>query len=259
MRYMALVLLLFANTAFGSDPAPLRHLLSCHAGATEAMGAFKGLRAQAQREAGYTLALQTAVRWRYDHIDKQLLAVDSQLDRIFNFQPLMLDQGLVLPAVIREAGAAWRFDASGAHAASTLTTFLIDAPARLVSKPPTWRQYLIAHYDVSDVNAVLYPRDDQEQAVWQAAVRTGWNNGITQANRLFETALARLTSDYTGMLRFHLLATEDLVSVPVVKAQTPSIIVNGHQLDVGERQFALAIPATWRSPDQWQPKPGFAP
>ncbi|MHB8408972.1 MAG: type IV secretory system conjugative DNA transfer family protein [Acidiferrobacterales bacterium] len=215
---------------------------------------FHGLRAKAQRRAAYTLAVQTAVRWRYDQIDRELEWYSTTLSRAFDMRPLLLDGGRVVPPAIGEASNAFRLYSSRS-AASTITEYRILTPARIATVPPTWRQYLIQHYPVIDhVNPVLLPRNSVERRRWRAAIRRGWQRGIVLAGRLLQTNIARLTRDMVGMIRFKRLANQGVVSVPVLAANTPRIEVQGRTIEIGRREFRITQQASWKPEDQWRPK-----
>lgn len=247
-----------AHAATGSQPPALHKLLDAKAASTAAASAkspFKGKRGQAQKRAAFTLAVQSAVHWRYGQINKTLDAHASQLNRIFNFGQLMLDHGRVLPPVITASGPGEKLNS--AHVERTvIATYRIQAPAKLVSTPPTWRTYLIHTYPVGDhPNAVLYPRNEKERARWDSAVRRGWKDGLALAMRLYKTNLAKLQRDYIGMARFQRLAKQGVVSVPMMAANAPRIAVDGKELAIGVREIRLTRAAMWQATHHWKPEP----
>src|SRR5581483_10534999 len=105
----------------------------------------RGLRYEALKEVAYTLGVQTGVRWRYQAIDEMLEANRSPLDRVFDFRPLMLHDGRVVPAVVSSTEGAYRI-VSATEAHQTEATYTIEAEARLVTRPPDWRDYLMQSY-----------------------------------------------------------------------------------------------------------------
>lgn len=246
-----------ANAAAQPQPSPLQHLLQAQAPSSPAAAAknvFKGQRGKAQRRGAYTLAVQTAVHWRYARIDHELKAQSDKLGRIFNFRDLMLDQGRVLPPVITASGPASQIDSAKSER-TVVATYRIERRARLVSTAPTWRTYLIHDYPVGDrPNPVLYPKTQKERTRWDNAIRRGWKAGIQQALNLFRTNLARLQRDYIGMARFSRLAAQGVVSVPIVAANTPRIRVQGKALAVGEREIRLTRTARWQHAHHWNPQ-----
>ena len=253
----ALMAGLSAGASAAPQPSPLQHLLHAQAPSSPASAAknvFKGQRGKAQRRAAYTLAVQTAVHWRYARIDQELKRESAKLDRIFNFRDLMLDKGRVLPPVITASGPASKIDSAKSER-TVVATYRIERAARLVSTAPTWRTYLIHDYPVGDrPNPVLYPKGAKERARWDQAVRRGWQAGVKQALNLFRTNLARLQRDYIGMARFSRLAAQGVVSVPIVAANTPRIRVQGKALSVGEREIRLTRIARWQQTHDWNPQ-----
>lgn len=248
-----------ASVVGTQEPPTLKKLLNAKAATNAAVLAgnpFKGERGQAQRRAAFTLAVQTAVHWRYSQIDKTLKAHAPELNRVFDFRVLMLDHGRVLPPVITASGPGSKFQSADAER-SVIATYRIEQPAKLASTAPTWRTYLIHEYPVGDrPNAVLYPRNGKERTRWDDAARRGWKDGVALALRLYKGNLAQLQRDYVGMARFERLAEQGVVSIPLVAANQPRIAVEGKELAIGVRQIRLTRGAAWQATHRWKPEPG---
>ncbi len=223
------------------------------------------LRYDALKDVAYTLGVQTAVRWRYEAINAVLQANHVTLDRVFDFRPLLLHDGRVAPAVVERTDGAYRI-VSPTEAHQTETTYTIEQEARVVSRSPDWRDYLVHSYPTfTRPDPAMLPRDATERRIWATAVASGWRAGVVQAERLFDTHLGRLRRDYLGMARFKLLALQGIVDVPLLAESRLGVVVNGRMLSVGERVFRIP-PVTdfqpvrsWRPILQYIPAPSTAP
>lgn len=244
----------WADSAQKNVPAALQRLEAAHPPqkGPSSNNEFKGMRPKAIRKAAYTYAVQNAVHWRYARINKNLKAVSSQLDRVFDFKALMLDKGQVIPPVVTVAHDGWRKLSKNASK-SVIREFHILKRARIASTPPTWRQYLIHSYPVGDKpNSTLYPKNAKERGLWDSAVKHGWKAGVKLAMHLYRGNLARLKRDYLGMVLFHRLADQGVVSVPVTAQNTPRIKVNGRTLSVGEREFRITLGSHFNHSSRWK-------
>lgn len=211
------------------------------------------LRFDALKDVAYTLGVQTAVRWRYEAINTVLQANRVTLDRVFDFRPLLLHDGRVAPAVVERTDGAYRI-VSPTEARQTEATYTIEQEARVVSRSPDWRDYLIHSYPTfTRPDPAMLPRDATERRIWAAAVASGWRAGVVQAERLFDTHLARLRRDYLGMARFKLLALQGVVEVPLLAESHLGVVVNGRMLSVGERVFRIPPITDFRAVRNWRP------
>lgn len=218
---------------------------------------FKGLRARAQHEAAYSLGTQAGVAWRYSQIDHMLWSEAPELDELFNFRPLMLNDGKVFPPVVTMGEHP--FDLQNPRAArSSLVIWHIVVPAKIVTVVPSWNDYLIAKYTVNlkSVNAALLPNNHTERVLWHNSILQGWQAGISQANHLYRVALAKLTRDYLGISRYHLLAREGMLSVPDLAVGNLGIVVNRSTMTVGTKVYRIEEDAKWKKSVNWKAHSG---
>lgn len=239
-----------------APPPPLAALYRMTPTASQLRSPFAGLRNRAQREAGYTIAVQAGASWRYEEIDHILKRERASLDSLYNFTPLMLDDGRVAPPVVVQGGENLEVQ-TARLAQGALATWEIVSDARIVSTPPNWRAYLIEHffYDPSSVNPALLPRTDAERANWHSAVSSGWPQGVAQANYLFSLNLSRLTREFVGMARFHLLASQNIVSLPYLADGDLGIVMNKNRLVVGAHLYRITKLPAWQEPAEWKAAP----
>lgn len=211
------------------------------------------VRYEALREVAHTLGVQAGVRYRYDALNALLDSNRQTLDRLFDFRPLMLHDGRVAPPVIDEAAGAYRI-ASDTEASQVQASYSIEQDARLVSRAPDWRDYLVQHYPAFErPDEVMLPKALDERRVWSAAVTAGWWEGVAQAERLFDIHRARLKRDYLGMARFKRLALHGMVDVPLLAESPLGVVVHGRRLNIGERIFRITSTTDFRAVRHWRP------
>ncbi len=209
----------------------------------------KTLRGRMLTEAAGTVAFQKGVRHTYADLlaacHKRALA----LDRIFGFQALLL-QGRVLPPVLRWIDAATTLEGPDT-ARSVEAAYRIEQPARLVSRAPTWRDYLEHEFKAFEPRQELLPRTSEEAELWQEGVRRGWAEGCEQGRQLFALNLARLVADFRGMLRFNELAQQGMISLPGLSEGKLGIRVGNRSLHMNETVFRITVPAAFLPPEAW--------
>ena len=218
----------------------------------------KNVRKDALKQTAYTLGLQKAVKWRYGKIRALLADQAGRLNQIFEFKPLLMHDGRVLPPAITEATGGYRVE-SKKQASSVDVVYQIIRPARMVSNPPSWRDYLWQTYpsfSEKDVQAGVLPETDEERQMWKEAAVKGWEVGIQQAERLYRNNLNRLKRDYRGIVKFKTLAEQDIVSLPVLAEGRPGIEVQGKKLSIDRRIFRITQESTFQEESEWKPKIG---
>lgn len=240
-----------------NPPSQLQQVMDLSAQPGQAAAPFKGLRGQAQEQAAYALGAQAGESWRYDRIDHELNQHNSMLDALYNFIPLLLNNERVAPPVVVQGDKNLKLE-SPDSAEGALVTWEIIAPARIITTPPNWRAYLIERFTYTNsVNPGLLPKDSAERALWKAAVWHGWQDGVAEALHIYDLNLARLTRDFTGMARFHLLAEEGMVSMPHLANGNLGVVIERNRLVVGAHIYRISAPAQWQEPGQWKPQPGL--
>ena len=212
----------------------------------------KLLRVDAIRQAGMTMAIQTAVQYRYDQLNKKMESIAKDLDKL-DFSLLLIHSGKVLPPIFREAKKALHIKDT-THSISSAHTFEILQAAKIVANTPTWRQYLVKNFNaVEEIHDLLLPKNEEEQEIWKKAVKQGWEIGIKQADSEFSANLNRLIRDFLGLITYHRLALQGVVSVPIVAEGKYGIRVNGNTLNIDQREFRITTPTKFNKAEIWTP------
>lgn len=211
------------------------------------------IRYAAIKETALSLGARSALTWRSDQVNDILTQDSTILDQAFNFYGLMLPNN-VLPPVLQEARNILNLAGPDTiRLASQI--FLIKSQARFVTAPPTWREYLWMDYPAPDrPDNSLLPKNSVEQGVWNHYVSVGWNSGINQANNIFAANLARLNSDYKGMVLYRELYEQNMVSAPFVAEVNLGITGNGSQMSVNDQVLRItALPQLNLNGNTWRP------
>ena len=177
-------------------------------------GKVNRIRMQALRETATTIGAQGALAWQSIHINEGLDKQSSYLDQVFDFNQLLLKHN-VLPPVLSESSGNLHLADSDAIRSSDKNYKLIS-PAKFVTTPPTWRNYLWLSYKKPDVpDQTLLPVDQDEAKVWNFYLKEGWKNGLQQAHDIFAANTSRLKRDYTGMVLYRKLL-KNVDGVPTI-------------------------------------------
>ena len=218
---------------------------------------FQDLHQQAVYGAAFGLGAQLGLKWQFQKIWDDLDGHGAYLDQVYNFQPLLLNEGKVLPPVIERADNTYQQSGDN-EAQVTDTSYKILRPAKIVPVAPNWRNYFpSASTFVSTMSPdpALLPKTDKDKAVWKTGVQDGWNAGLAQANQMAEIDLNRLETDFVGMIRFKKLALQGMVSIPTLADGSLGIVVNGQSLAVNDTVFRLTGESAFQMPTKWRPLP----
>ncbi|WP_235602953.1 type IV secretory system conjugative DNA transfer family protein [Piscirickettsia litoralis] len=125
------------------------------------------IRLRAIKQEALTLGAQSALAHEAKKIDALLLNYSSYLDRIFDFNQLLLEKN-ILPPVISDSDNSIAVSSNAQILRAAGRTYKIIAKARFVTAAPTWRSYLYMDYAKPDLpNKVLLPKNSSEQALWK--------------------------------------------------------------------------------------------
>ncbi|MFP4098401.1 MAG: type IV secretory system conjugative DNA transfer family protein [Alphaproteobacteria bacterium] len=216
------------------------------------------IRMDALKEAAISFGARGGLAKRTYEIRQELDTRTRYLDRVFNFSHLLISapSGFMMePPIITESMNAMIIDIDGQTAAVSDKIYNIMRNARIVSRPRTWRQYLEREWgEVMPPPDILTPRDEEERRVWVMHVRKGWEYGYQQADDIFKDDLARLESDFQGMVRYKMLLAQGMVSPPYALQVDRGITGGGDEMRVGDRAVQITgIPELITGADTWRP------
>ena len=233
------------------EPAELTELLEMTGTATgKEKTAVQLMRPKAIREAARLVTFQTAMSWRYGQLVAETERYSAVMDTAFNFAPLMLTQGeaLIMPPLLTRAGASMRIE-DNATATAAKTTYELLEPARYIAVVPNWREFLMADDFPSpeEPNPALLPKNAEERAIWRAAVREAWAQGLAEADQLYADNVSRMARSSRGVMLYHLLTAQHLLS----RVNTASADLgtrrsdNGNKLNIGQKVYRITAPSAF--------------
>lgn len=196
------------------------------------------MRQDAIREVATQLGASSGLAHRMSELKGQVDAKSSEMDKMFDFNKVTIDNGVLAP-VLTEGLAAYSQD-SDDQVRIADKMYKIEMPARFVSVYPTWRSYIRFSFPSFETpqNAYL-PQNGTEKEIWDAAVKEGWSKGIDQANRIFESSYSRLERDYLGMIKYKILLAEGLITPTIIAKQNLGVTGGGREMSVNDQVFRI--------------------
>lgn len=209
---------------------------------------------QMLNDAGQTVGFQGGKAQRAWELRQILTERDSTLNAMYDFRPLISKQGYLPPVIATSADLA---HITPDQIRTAYRTYNILVPARFVSNPPGWRTWLLpglANKRIDAPDSSVRPKNSKERAVWETAVRKGWEDGRQSADRTLESNLNRLTRDYTGMLRYSTLLQQGIIQAPDVKESQQSVTGTRDELMIGDKVKRIQDPAGFVvDKNKWKP------
>lgn len=219
------------------------------------------LRSKALRDTALRFGAQGGLAWRIDQFASvELLRRERQLDNAFDFKQLMLRNNTVMPPVIVEAHNRMDVGEDGRSLHLSASTYHIERQAHFVGNAPTWRDYLtsVSYVTPKMPSAGLLPKDSSERDQWRKWVDAGWHDGLQQAESIIEANFNRLKRDYLGVIQYHKLRTQGMVSEPFVAAGAPSVTGDGTDLSVADQILQITeLPSLRVDSKQWSAIPSI--
>lgn len=214
------------------------------------------LRPQAVAETAHRFGVQLGFAERYRDIIKTCYAQKMNLDRLFPFYTLLIEKGKVVPPVIVNAESSLEL-VDPSVMKSTRSAWRILQPARFVTVPPSWRDYYVLPAESLNVeipHKVMLPRDGKEKALWKEKLAEGYEQGKDFAFRHFETSNNRLMQEFVGLIQYHVLANQNMISIPGVKSGHYGIRVGKDTLELDQETFTLTAPSEFQKSENWKNK-----
>jgi defect-in-organelle-trafficking protein DotC len=216
-----------------------------------ALGDINEIRAQGLQEVAMGLGAQAGLAARAQVINDELEKNTTLLDKVFNFNVLILNKSVLPPVLLEGRNSLNLNDPNTLRIADR--RFKIGQQARFVSVPPNWRNYLVTHFQKPDIpERSLLPKDKHEKELWDRSVTQGWERGIAQANAIFAENLARLKEDYRGMLLYRKLLALNMVTAPFVATTELGITGDGEEIFIDDQVLRItALPQLIPDSDAW--------
>lgn len=216
------------------------------------------IRGDAMREAALSFGARGGLAWQTFYIRQEMDSRGSYMDKVFDFRHLLIGapSGLLIePPTISESQNALIIDNGGLSAAVADRVYDINVNARIVAASRDWRNYMERDWGaVTPPPDILRPATGEERKAWIEWVNEGWDQGVDQANLIFEADLAQLQTDYQGMVRYRILLAQGMVSQPFALQTDRGITGGGATMRVGDRAIELTgLPELIAEGQRWQP------
>ncbi|PCJ99013.1 MAG: type IV secretion system protein DotC [Zetaproteobacteria bacterium] len=216
------------------------------------------IRAEALKEAAISFGARGGLAKRTYEIRQELDLRKRYLTKIFNFSQLLVaaPSGLLIePPIVTESMNSMLIDIDGQTAAVSDKIYNIIRNARIVSAPRTWHIYLEREWgEVMPPPDILVPQNDRERELWVEHATKGWEYGWEQANEIFTSDLARLESDFKGMIRYRMLLAQGMISPPYALQVDRGITGGGDEMRIGDRAVQITgVPELMTGAETWKP------
>jgi defect-in-organelle-trafficking protein DotC len=196
------------------------------------------IRVTVLKDTARSVGAQAGLYWAQKQINCLLIKQKPMLDRVFNFQAMMLDDNVIPPVLEESVNILNQNDDSNIRLADRM--YKIDQPARFSTVVPSWRDYLYMNFNKPESpDASLLPNNNAERDIWNRYIIVGWNEGIMQGQDLFELNLNRLVRDYQGMILYRKLLAQHIVTPPFVAKADLGITGGGNDLWINDRVLRI--------------------
>ena len=212
-----------------------------------------GVRLKAIQATALSLGAKGALAWRAQHLNQTLTQDASILDHIYDFNQLLLRHNVLPPVIVEANNDVKLSDSDTIHLANKV--YKLVQPARFVTTPPTWRNYLWLSYTKPPVPSEgLLPTTQIEANVWNEYLKKGWKQGLGQANSIFKANQNRLRRDFAGMVLYKKLLVQKMVSAPMVAKANLGITGDSKELHVNDVVMRITDHSSLQTnSDKWQP------
>ena len=216
------------------------------------------IRAEALKEAAISFGARGGLAKRTYEIRQELDLRKRYLNRVFNFSQLLVSapSGLLIePPIVTESMNSMLIDIDGQTAAVSDKIYNIIRNAHIVSAPRTWHVYLEREWgEVMPPPDILVPQNAEERELWVEYAEKGWEFGWQQANDIFASDLARLESDFQGMIRYRLLLAQGMISPPYALQVDRGVTGGGDEMRIGDRAVQITgVPELMTGAETWKP------
>jgi defect-in-organelle-trafficking protein DotC len=208
---------------------------------------------KAMKEIALSYGAQAGLNWKSNEIVKYLEKHSEQLDQVFNFNALLMRHN-ILPPVVARYGKTYSIENNDTVRISDQELKMLKA-ARFVSVAPNWRDYIyIVYSEPESPPETLLPSNELEQQIWKEALHTGWQSGVDQASSIFQDALSRLSQEFEGMVLYHTLHIQNMISAPYAETTNLGITGNNQGLRLNDKVIKIVNPSVLNAQtNQWNP------
>lgn len=209
------------------------------------------IRETAIKDTALSIGAQTGLAVRAKEIDNELITQQRYLDKIYDFNALILEHN-VMPPVLLEGRNTFNLDDLQTIRVSN-RMYRVYKQAHFITTAPNWREYLWMDYEPPEPpHPSLLPTNKTEAAVWKTYVARGWQQGVEQANTILEESIARIKQDFNGMILYRKLLAMNMVSPPFISHTDLGVTGDAEEMHIDDRVLRItALPALNINPKEW--------
>ena len=196
------------------------------------------MRKAALIEVATNLGTTNGLQFKMEEKQKEINENADKLDAMFDFTTLTIENGVMAPVLVE--GQANYAQNSPDEITVSDKIYKIVAPAKFVSSYPDWRHYLLFKYPANELppNSFL-PQNDGEKLIWDAAVKTGWDRGVRQAEEIYQASYNRMVRDFMGMRLYKILLAQGLITPTLVAGQNLGVTGGGKEMSINHQVFRI--------------------
>lgn len=208
---------------------------------------------KAMREFALSYGAQAGLHWKSSLIVEFLDKHEEQLDQVFNFNALLMRHN-ILPPVVAQYGKTYAIESDDTIRLSDKEIKMLR-PARFVSSAPSWRDYIyVAYGQPESPPESLLPGNEIEEMIWRESLLAGWEVGVEQASAIFQDALSRLSRDYEGIVLYHQLHIQNMISAPYTETTNLGVTGDNQGLRLNDKIIKIVSPSVLNpKTNQWLP------
>ena len=208
---------------------------------------------EAMREIALSYGAQSGLNWKSTETADYLDAHATELDKVFNFNALLMRNN-VLPPVVAQYGKTYTVESDSSVRISDKEIKMVR-PARFVSVAPTWRDYIYLVYQKpEEPPQSLLPTNDYEHEIWKQSLLAGWTVGVEQASAIFQDSLSRLSHDFEGMVLYRKLHIQNMISAPYTETTNLGVTGDNQGLRLNDKIIKIQCPSVLNpQTNQWHP------
>ena len=237
----AAVIFLMTGCENSSMSDQLEDIKKLSAANTEQTTQIESIRYDMLRETALAYSSQKAFAHYTQKVHQALQTQEKALDNAFNFQPLILKNQIV-PPVIEQSDRQLQQTTDKIITIAD-RSYSILKQAYFQTTPLTWRDYLYSEvHMVSLPDKSLLPQNPLEQTVWADFSEIGWQAGKQQAYMTVEENLKQLVREYRGMVHYHRLLVQGIVTSPQVTEYNHGITSDSDRLNINQRTLSIDVP-----------------
>jgi len=151
----------------------------------------------------------------------------------------MLENDVIPPVVIQSDKTVEKINSEYLVVADR--TFKVIKPGSFTTTEISWRDYLMENIPSPDLpEQSLLPSNSVEQEIWMRFSDQGWNAGKEQAFIMFKNNLSHLIQHYHGMVTFHRLFQQGLMTAPIVQEIENGITMGPDQMSINQKILAIS-------------------